>query len=157
MNENPHVRAQWLLAESAIQGLDAAGEAWLHEHLAGCADCAREAGTARELLDALRSVPVSVPGDLAARTRIRVRLRAQEFSKAANGSLWLWLVTAASWVLGVFSAPLVWKVFSWMGNSFGVPKLALEMGFVLWWTVPALIAVGVVLHQRALSAGTKGI
>ena len=100
---------------------------------------------------------MSVPGDLAARTRLRVRLRAQEFSRTANGSLWLWLVTAASWVLGVLSAPLVWKIFSWMGSSFGVPKLALEMGFILWWTVPALVAVGVVLHQRALSAGTKGI
>jgi len=26
-----------------------------------------------------------------------------------------------------------------------VPKLALEMGFVLWWTVPARIAVGIVV------------
>jgi len=102
-------------------------------------------------------VQVNAPRDLSARTQLRVRLRAQESSEAANGTLWLWLVTAASWLLGVFSAPLVWKVFSWMGSSFGVPKLALEMGFVLWWTVPALIAVGVVLHQRALSAGAKGI
>ena len=157
MSENPHARAQRLLAESAVEGSGKANETWLREHLADCADCAREAATARELLHALRSAPVSVPCDLAARTQLRVRLRAQEVSKAGNGTLWLWLVTAASWLLGVFSAPLVWKIFSWMGNSLGVPKLALEMGFVLWWTVPALIAVGVVLHQRALSAGAKGI
>lgn len=157
MNENAHIRARRLLAESAVESLHAADEAWLREHLAACADCDREAATARELLQAFRNVPVSVPRDLAARTRLRVRLRAQEFSRTSNAGLWLWLVTASSWALGVFSAPLVWKMFSWMGSSFGVPKLALELGFVLWWTVPALIAVGVVLHQRALSAGTKGI
>jgi len=61
------------------------------------------------------------------------------------------------WLLGVFSAPLVWKGFSWLGNNLGVPKVALELGFVLWWTVPALVAVAAVLHQRALSAGAKGI
>ncbi|HKE07016.1 MAG TPA: hypothetical protein VKB48_04255 [Candidatus Acidoferrum sp.] len=157
MNENPHVRAQRLMAESAVEVLGKAEEAWLREHLADCVDCAREAATARELLHALRNAPVSVPRDLAARTQLRVRLRAHEVSEAANGSLWLWVVTAASWFLGVFSAPLVWKVFSWLGSSVGVPKLVLEIGFVLWWTVPALVAVGVVLQQRALNAGTKGI
>lgn len=157
MNENAHIRAQRLLAQSAVEGLGAADERWLREHLAGCADCAREAAAVRELLGAFRSVPVSVPRGLAARAKLHVRLRARESSQTANASLWLWLVTAASWVLGVLSAPLVWKIFSWMGSSFGVPKLALEMGFVLWWTVPALVAVGVVLHQRALSAGSKGI
>jgi hypothetical protein len=150
MNENPHVRAQRLLAESGVEGLGKAEEAWLREHLAGCADCAREAGIARELLQALRNAPVSVPHDLSARTQLRVRLRAQEVSKAASGSLLLWVVTAASWLLGVFSAPLVWKVFSWLGSIVGVPKPVLEIAFVLWWTVPALIAVGVVLQQRAL-------
>jgi hypothetical protein len=88
---------------------------------------------------------------------MRVRLRAQEISPASRSGIWLWVVTAASWLLGVFSAPLVWRAFAWLGNDFGVPKLALEMGFVLWWTIPALIAVAAVLHQRALSAGGKGI
>jgi len=157
VNENVHFRAQRLLAESAVEGVRDADAGWLREHLAHCADCEREAAKAQELLHALGSVPVRVPRDLAARTQLRVRLRAQKFSEEANGNLWLWLVAAASWVLGVFSAPLVWKVFSWIGSSYGVPKLAVEMGFVLWWTMPALVAVGVVLHQRWLSAGTKGI
>ena len=109
------------------------------------------------MLHALRTVPVSVPRDLAARTQLRVRLRAQEASPTANGSFLLWAVTAASWLLGVFSAPLVWRGFAWLGTNFGVPKLAIELGFVLWWAVPALVAVGAVLHQRALSAGNKEI
>jgi len=157
MNHSLHERAQQLLAESIVEGLRPADETWLREHLAGCPACAQQAAATQNVLHALRSVPVRVPRDLAARTQLRVRLRTLEISKVASGSFWLWAVTAASWVLGVFSAPLVWRGFAWLGANFGLPKLALEMGFVLWWAVPALVAVGAVLHQRALSTGTSGI
>jgi len=157
MNETLHERAHQLLAESIVEGLRPADEAWLREHLSACSSCAQEAAATQNVLRALRAVPVSVPRDLAARTQLRVRLRAQQSSPAATASFWLWAVTAASWLLGVFSAPLVWRGFAWLGANFGVPKLALEFGFVLWWAVPALVAVGAVLHQRALSTGTKGI
>jgi anti-sigma factor RsiW len=157
MNDNLHERAQSLLAESVVEGLRPADETWLREHLAECPECAHEAAATQNALRALRAVPVSVPRDLAARTQFRVRLRAQETSTATSGSFWLWVVTAASWLLGVFSAPLVWRGFAWLGANFGLPKLAVEMGFVLWWAVPALVAVAAVIHQRALSTGTKGI
>jgi anti-sigma factor RsiW len=157
MNDNLHSRAQRLLAESVVEGLRPADETWLREHLAECPACAQEASATQNALRELRAVPVNVPRDLAARTQLRVRLRAQETSTVASGSFWLWAVTAASWLLGVFSAPLVWRGFAWLGTNFGLPKLAIEMGFVLWWAVPALVAVGAVLHQRALSTGAKGI
>jgi anti-sigma factor RsiW len=157
MNNDLHERAQRLLAEHVVEGLRPADETWLREHLAECPECAQEAAATQNALRALRAVPVNVPRDLAARTQLRVRLRAQEASTSASGSFWLWVVTAASWLLGVFSAPLVWRGFAWLGASFGLPKLAIEMGFVLWWAVPALVAVAAVLHQRVLSTGTKGI
>jgi len=157
MNENLHERAQRLLAESVVEGLRPADETWLREHLAECLECGHRAAATQKALRALRAVPVNVPQDLAARTQLRVRLRAQETSTAASGSFWLWVVTAASWLLGVFSAPLVWRGFAWLGANFGLPKLAIEMGFVLWWAVPALVAVAAVIHQRSLSTGTKGI
>jgi anti-sigma factor RsiW len=157
MNDNLHIRAQRLLAESVVEGLRPADETWLREHLAECPACAQEASATQNALRALRAVPVNVPRDLAARTQLRVRLRAQEASAASSGSFWLWAVTAASWLLGVFSAPLVWRGFAWLGSNFGLPKLAIEMGFVLWWAVPALVAVGAVLQQRALSTGARGI
>jgi anti-sigma factor RsiW len=157
VNENLHERARQLLDESVVERLRPADEAWLREHLAACSDCAKQAAATQNVLRALRAVPVSLPRDLAARTQLRVRLRAQQTSPATNGSFWLWAVTAASWLLGVFSAPLVWRGFAWLGANFGLPKLAIEMGFVLWWAVPALVAVAAVIHQRSLSTGTKGI
>ena len=152
MNENPHERSQRLLAESVVEWLCPTDETWLRAHLAECPACAQEAAATQNILHALRTVPVRVPRDLAARAQLRVRLRAQESSTPASGSFWLWAVTAASWLLGVFSAPLVWRGFAWLGANFGLPKLALQLGFVLWWTVPPLIAAAIILHQKALTA-----
>ena len=156
MIDNLHLRAQRLLAESLVEGIAAPDQAWLAQHLRECADCSREAAATQDLLQALRSVPVSVPRDLVARTQLRVRLRAQEASESSRSGLLLWIITATSWLLGVLSAPLVWRGFTWFGGHFGVPKLALEMGFVLWWTVPALLAAAAVLYQRAAAQGFAG-
>lgn len=152
MSEKLHAHAQNLFSQAMVEGLSSADQSWLDAHLRECADCAREVATTRELLNALRTVPVTVPGDLAARTQLRVRLRAQQTTAASSSNALLWIVTAASWLLGIFSAPLVWRGFAWVGERANLPKPVLEFGFVLWWAVPALIAVGVVLHQRAASS-----
>jgi len=88
-----------------------------------------------------------------ARTQLRVRLRAQQAGESSRNGLLLWIITAASWLLGVLSAPLVWRGFAWFGGHFGVPRLALEMGFVLWWGIPALLAAAAVLYQRGVAQG----
>jgi hypothetical protein len=153
MSENLHTRAQTLLAQSLVEGLSAADQSWLDQHMLECVDCSNEAVRTRELLRAFRNVPVAMPRDLAARTQMRVRLRAQQVAQTSSSNSVLWVITAASWLLGVFSAPLVWRGFAWVGSELNVPKPVLELGFVLWWAVPALAAVGAVLHQRALRNG----
>ena len=151
MNENLHIRAQKLFAQLLVEGLTGADQSWLEQHLRGCADCSREIASTQELLHALRNVPVAMPHDLAVRTQLRVRLRAQESARTSEGGYLLWVITGFSWLVGVLSAPLVWRVFSWVGSYLHVPKLALEMGFVLWWALPALFAVAAVVHQKGLS------
>lgn len=156
MNENLHQRAQRLLAESLVEGIASADQAWLGQHLRECEDCAREAATTQEALQALRGVPVAVPRDLVARTQLRVRLRAQQAGESSRSGLLLWVITVVSWLLGVLSAPLVWRGFAWFGGQFGVPRLALVMGFVLWWTVPALVAAAAVLYQGGIAQDFAG-
>jgi len=155
MNENLHVRAQKLFAQSLVEGLAGAEQSWLEEHLRECTDCARETSATHELLHALRTVPIAMPRDLAARTQLRVRLLAQETAQTSAGSYLLWVITGFSWLVGVLSAPLVWRGFTWVGGNLGVPKLALEMGFVLWWALPALFAVAAVLHQKGFSISSS--
>jgi hypothetical protein len=151
MNGSVHQQAQQLSVQSLVEGLTPQEQAWLDAHLRECGNCARKLASTRELLDALRRVPVAVPRDLAARTQLRVRLRAQQSTQAPDNGAILWIITGASWVLGILSAPFVWRVFAWIGLQLNVPKPVLEFGFLLWWTVPALVAVGAVLYQRALS------
>jgi hypothetical protein len=155
MSENVHERAQQLFSQSLIEGLSSSDQTWLEAHLRECTACARQTATTQDLLHALRSVPVATPGDLATRTQLRVRLRAQEFATASSNGTLLWIITAASWLLGVLSAPLVWRVFAWLGMHFNLPKPLLELGFVLWWAVPALIALAAVLHQRGATNGIR--
>jgi hypothetical protein len=156
MSENLHMRAQQLFARSLVEGLAAADQAWLEQHLRECGTCSAETTATRDLLSALSSVRVNVSGDLAARTQMRVRLRVQEAAQNANGGVLLWVVTGASWLLGVFSAPLVWRLFAWAGAFLNLPKTVQEVAFVLWWTVPPLIAVGIVLYQRAVNSRIAG-
>jgi anti-sigma factor RsiW len=153
MSEDPHVRARQLLQKSLVEGVTSADRTWLYAHLRQCDACSREAASTRELVGALRAVPVAVPRGLAWRTQMRVRLRAQQAAQAADSNLVLWVITAASWLLGVFSAPLVWRGFAWVGTHLNLPKPVLELGFVLWWAVPALIAVTAVIHQKGVSDG----
>jgi hypothetical protein len=156
MTGNLHTRAQELFANSLLEPIDTADRSWLDQHLRDCPDCAREIISTQELLGALRSVPIDMPRDLAARTQLRVRLRAQETAPASQSGILLWVITGMSWLLGLFSAPLVWRAFAWTGDHFSIPKLALQTGFVLWWVVPALFAVGAILHQRASSSTRSG-
>lgn len=149
MSENIHEKVQRLLAELLVEGIPASTQAWLEEHLRTCEECAREAETLRGLLRALCSVPVAVPLGMVERTQLRVRLRSQENAAGSQSGSVLWLLTGMSWLLGILSAPLIWRVFAWVGSELRVPKIALELGFVLWWAVPALFAIGIVLHQRA--------
>jgi len=153
VSENLHARAQQLFAQSLVEGVASADQTWLDAHLRECDACSGEVASTRELLSALRGVPVRVPRDLAARTQMRVRLRSQQAAQASDSSLLLWVITAASWLLGVFSAPLVWRGFAWVGAQCNLPKPVLELGFVLWWAIPALIAVAVVIHQKAVGNG----
>jgi predicted anti-sigma-YlaC factor YlaD len=156
MSGSVHDRAQQLFSQSLVEGLSSADQVWLEGHLRECAACKQQAAATQDLLRALRTVPVATPGDLAARTQLRVRLRAQQFAAASSSGTLLWIITAASWLLGVLSAPLVWRGFAWLGAYFNLPKPVLELGFVLWWAVPALIALAAVLHQRTVSNGNAG-
>jgi hypothetical protein len=150
MTDNLHTLAQELFAKSLVEGISSADQNYLDQHLRECLDCSGAIIATQQVLAALRNVPIAMPRDLAARTQLRVRLRSQETAQTLDGNFLLWGITGMSWLLGIFSAPLVWRGFAWIGAHFSIPKLAVEMAFVLWWVIPALFAVGAILHQKAM-------
>lgn len=153
MSGNPHERALLLVAKGRVEGLEQSESDWLTAHVEDCDSCNEHARQTDRALRALRTAAVSLPADLASRTQFRVRLRAMELREREPKRQMLWLACAASWIFGIASAPFVWRVFEWFGQLTGAPKLILEIGFGLWWTIPALFAVMVLLLEGARNPG----
>ena len=149
MTENLHDRALQLVSKGRVEGLAQSESDWLNAHLQDCEFCNDHAQQTDRALRSLRTAPISLPADLASRTQFRVRLRAMELRDREPKRRMLWLACAASWIFGIASAPYVWRVFEWLGRATGAPKLVLEIGFGLWWTLPALFAVIVMVLENA--------
>ena len=148
MNENLHARAEKLIAQERIEGIEQAERDWLAAHLRECVACAQIAQQTNDALRTLRGMPIPLPRGLAARTQFRVQLRAQEMREREPKRRLLWIMCAMSWALGIATAPYVWQAFEWAGERIGVPRLVWEVGFGLWWTIPALVAAAVVVIEN---------
>jgi predicted anti-sigma-YlaC factor YlaD len=155
MNENLHARAEKLIAQERIEGITQSERNWLDSHLRECQACAQVAQQTNDAVRVLRAVHVSLPRGLAERTRFRLQLRAQEMREREPKRRLLWIMCAMSWALGIATAPYVWRVFEWAGDRMGLPRLLWEMGFGLWWTIPALIAAAVVLMENLRQANER--
>jgi hypothetical protein len=153
MSENLHTRAQQLVAKGRVEGLADSERDWLASHLQECEFCNEHARGTDRALRLLRTAAIPLPADLAGRTQFRVRLRALELRQLEPRRRMLWLACAASWIFGIASAPYVWQLFAWFGRLTGAPKIVLEIGFGLWWTIPALFAVIVLVLENARQSG----
>ncbi|MGB2621131.1 MAG: hypothetical protein WA857_13100 [Candidatus Acidiferrum sp.] len=147
MNENLHARAEKLISQERVEGISQPERAWLAGHLRECAGCMQVAQQTNDTVRALRAVAISLPRGLAERTRFRLQLRAQEMREREPKRRLLWMICGVSWALGIATAPYVWRAFAWAGERIGVPRLLWEMGFGLWWAIPALVAAAVVLME----------
>ena len=155
MNENLHARAEKLIAQERIEGISQPEREWLAAHLRECTACAQLAQQTSNALSVLRGLPIPLPRGLATRTQFRVQLRAQEMREREPKRRLLWIMCAMSWALGIATAPYVWRAFEWVGDRIGLPRLIWEMGFGLWWTIPALVAAAVVLMENLRQANER--
>jgi hypothetical protein len=146
--ENNHERARQLISRERIEGISASENTWLAAHLQECENCANFARTTSAALRSLQTIPIALPAGLAERTQFRVGLRAQQLRHHEPRRRGLWIAAGISWATGVASAPYVWRLFAWLGEHAGVPKLVWEAAFGLWWAVPALIAAVVLLTEQ---------
>ncbi len=149
MKENSHARAKELISKERVEDISHTERELLATHLRECESCAGFARLTDQALRELRTAAISLPSDLASRTQFRVRLRAMELRERDPRRRLLWFACAASWIFGIASAPYVWRLFEWFGQLTGMPKLVWEIGFGLWWTIPALFAAVVLLLENA--------
>jgi predicted anti-sigma-YlaC factor YlaD len=151
MTNDLHVRAQELIAQQQVESLSSDNERWLNAHLAECESCAAEQRQLRESLSALRSLHLDLPANLARRAQFRVRMRAEELREKEPAKKFVWAIAAVSWALGVSTAPWVWHGIEWLGQTTGAPKLLLQAGFVLWWSVPPMLAAWAALSDKRMT------
>jgi len=151
MTNDLHVRARNLIAQGGIEHVSSDDQRWLEAHLAECESCANEQRQLRESLSALRTMHLDLPANLAARTQFRVRMRAEELREKEPAKKFVWAIAAVSWALGVSTAPWVWRGIEWLGQETGAPKLLLQAGFVLWWSVPPMIAAWAALSDKRVA------
>jgi anti-sigma factor RsiW len=148
MSENDHVRAAQLIFRSQVENVTAELE-WLGAHLALCQACAERAAATNRAILAIRSATVQVPPDLVERTRLRVLRRTEQLARRSVPGMWFWLISALSWAWIVTSTILLWRGLGSVAHRVGIPSPIWQMGFALWWAVPALV-LGAVLGLRFL-------
>ena len=148
MTNDLHIRAKQLIAEQHIEPISSDDAKFLNTHLVDCESCAAEQRQLRESLSALRTMHLDLPANLASRTQFRVRMRAEELREKEPAHKFIWAIAAVSWALGVSTAPWVWRGIEWLGHETGAPKLLLQAGFLLWWSVPPMIAAWAALFDK---------
>jgi hypothetical protein len=137
-----------LIAKQRVEGISTQEQTWLTAHLAECDACSALHAQTQAALSAFRSVQIELPAHLASRTQLRVRMRAEQLREREPGHKLLWGLVGISWMLGVATAPLVWRGFEWLGSEFGLPKVIWISGMALWWLVPGLLVTGAVVVQK---------
>jgi hypothetical protein len=148
MSENIHARAKKLTAQQHVEGISLEEQTWLSAHLAECEACCADQAQTAEALASFRMLNIELPRNLAARTQLRVRLRVEKLPSHHPGRVLLWAIAGVSWLLGLVSAPLVWRGFEWVGAELGLPKIIWQLGVALWWLVPGIVATGAILLQK---------
>lgn len=155
MSKERHERAEQLIAQERIEGISAADQQWLRQHLAECAPCATHSAATEQAIRSLRGISVAIPPALASRTQFHVRLRAQQLRTEPRWRT-VWIASGISWAFGAATAPYVWRGLEWVGHRIGVPNIIWELGFGLWWALPA-VAVAVILLMENAGRGSESL
>jgi len=153
MTRDTHEQARELIALGAA--VPDAQQSWLHAHLQECAACKDYAEAAGRVVAALRSVPLAADSRLVRATQMRVRFHASRLRETRERT---WLVGMACLGVGLsaaFTAPLLWRLFAWMGARAGVASALWQASFFFFYLAPAL-AVSVLLLARGTHLAKNG-
>jgi anti-sigma factor RsiW len=156
MSEDLHKHARQLLAAGRVEGISDAEQAWLEAHMQECAQCGEHASSLDRTIGGVRSLAALLDPALVEATRRRVHFRARELREQEARTRALWFSCALSWILGAFSAPLLWRGFEWIGHHIALPDLVWQTAFLLWWFVPAAVVGAVFVWRRAHTSSENG-
>lgn len=153
MTRDAHEQARELIVSGA--GIPDMQQVWLRAHLNECAVCRGYAEATRQVVRALRFLPIAADARLVRATQMRVRFHAARLRETRER---MWLVGMASLGVGLtatLTLPLLWRLFAWMGEQAGVSNMVWQAGFVVFFIAPALV-VSVLLLARGAHVKSHG-
>ena len=156
MTEESHERALLLIDKMQVESLTAAEREELEAHLESCVHCRTLERQTELALRAFRAAAPRFDSSLVLKTQMQVRVRAREFAENAARLRALWISCTLSWVLGVVSAPLMWRGFEWIGQRWALSRPVWITGFALAWIAPAVVAAAIIVWRQAESAAGSG-
>jgi predicted anti-sigma-YlaC factor YlaD len=130
-------------------------QSWLQAHLQACASCRDYAQAAGRVVAAVRSIPLAADSRLVRATQMRVRFHASRLRETRQR---MWLVGMACLGVGLsaaLTAPLLWRLFAWMGERAGISSPVWQASFAVFYIVPALL-VSVLLLARGTHLASNG-
>jgi hypothetical protein len=151
MNLENHERARKLLAMRRVEGIPAVEDQWLEDHLAHCDACSSAAQALTDAVNAVRSFSVTARPETVRRASAAVRLRAEQIRLERERTIPIWIAAAMSAALAILTTPYTWAVFAWMGRLVHVPDIAWQVGFLMWWFLPATVVGAVAARRRTIS------
>ena len=150
---NDHDKARELIALG--DSLPASEQTWLRTHLDACDACRDYGDHLNGMLRALRSTPVTADARLVRATQMRVRFHANRLRETRHR---MWLVGSSCLGVGLsatFTAPLMWRLFAWLGAEAGVSNFVWQSAFGFFWVTPVLV-VSVLLMARGTHLASDG-
>ena len=154
MTRSVHDEARQLIAQG--EGLSDAEQARLQAHLVECESCRNYGEAATRVVRALHSVPVAADSRLVRATQMRVRFHAARLRETRER---MWMVGMACLGVGVsaaVTAPLLWRLFAWIGEWAGLSRPVWQAGFAFFWIMPALV-VSLLLLARGTHLTSSGL
>lgn len=151
MNIENHERARKLLAARRIEGISPIEETWLDDHLTQCDDCSKEADTLAFAINSLRTFSVTARPEAVRRASAAIRMRAEQRQHERQRAIPIWIAAAMSVALAIFTTPYTWAVFAWLGRMLQVSDIAWQLGFLMWWFLPASVVAAVAARQKIVS------
>ncbi len=145
MRGDIHERARQLMAAGNTEKGD---RAWLESHVHGCAECARFREQIEIVVRALQSVSVMPSPGLVSVTKINVRLRARELRERQARLRPLWIACTVAFLLSLVTTPYLWWSFEWIGRTLRLPDPLWQLGFMMSWVLPAVLATALVIARE---------
>ena len=155
MIRDTHQQAQELIA-CGEDDLSPSQQAWLRNHLDGCAPCRDYAQAAEQFVRSLRSVPVVADLNLVRATQMRVRLRSYQLLQRRERMWLVWMSCVLVGLSAAITTPFLWRAWQWLAERGHVSSPVWQVGFMIFWLSPAVAASLLFLARGIHLSDTDG-